>query len=82
MKLEDYKKAKSLIINSLLNHNPISIYEYGSYNYPGLSDIDLFVVLNNRKQKNLHKTLVALKSNSYLKNLYLTQQLWLFQKKF
>ena len=51
MKLEDYKKAKSLIINSLLNHNPISIYEYGSYNYPGLSDIDLFVVLNNRKQK-------------------------------
>ena len=48
MKIEDYTKAKSKIIARLSIHNPVSIYEYGTYKFPGLSDIDLIVVLKNK----------------------------------
>lgn len=58
--LSHYILAKKKIINLLNKKYIISIYEYGNYNYPGLSDIDLMIVVNEKKVKNLNKDLIAL----------------------
>ena len=56
MRKNDYRLAKKEITNILKNQKIVSAYEYGSYNNPGLSDIDLFIVLN-KKNTQLKKIL-------------------------
>jgi len=55
MKKHDYKIAQKKISNYLLDKNIIAAYEYGSYKNPGLSDIDLFIVVKNIKYNSLGK---------------------------
>lgn len=66
MRKNDYRLAKKEITNILKNQKIVSAYEYGSYNNPGLSDIDLFIVLN-KKNTELKKILNKLKNSESLK---------------
>ena len=49
--IKDYIVAKKKIINIAYKYNFLSIYEYGSYKNPGLSDIDIIIVLRKKKSK-------------------------------
>jgi len=60
MKKHDYKIAKKKISNYLSDKNIVAAYEYGSYKNPGLSDIDLFIVIKNAKYNSLGKTIADL----------------------
>ena len=66
MRKNDYRLAKKEITNILKNQKIVSAYEYGSYNNPGLSDIDLFIVLN-KKNTELKKILNKIKNSENLK---------------
>lgn len=61
MKKNDYKKATQKISKYLLNKDILSAYEYGSYKNPGLSDIDLFIIIKNKKYNLLKKIIDDLK---------------------
>ena len=61
--IEAYTLAKKQIVDIANKYNFLSIYEYGSYRNPGLSDIDLFLVIKKKKNplikeflKNIEKT--------------------------
>lgn len=55
IELDFYHKARRVLINAFKN-NPcvIAIYEYGTINAPGISDIDIILVIN-KKKKNFFK---------------------------
>ena len=61
MKKRDYIIAIKSISKLLENKDIISAYEYGSYKNPGLSDIDLFLVIKNKKNSLLKKIINNLK---------------------
>ncbi len=61
MKKRDYIIAIKNISKLLENKDIISAYEYGSYKNPGLSDIDLFLVIKNKKNSLLKKIINNLK---------------------
>ena len=61
MKKRDYIIAIKKISKLLENKDIISAYEYGSYKNPGLSDIDLFLVIKNKKNSLLKKIVNNLK---------------------
>ena len=52
IELDFYHKARRVLINAFKN-NPcvIAIYEYGTINAPGISDIDIILVINKKKKK-------------------------------
>ena len=56
MLLKDYKKCTGQIVQ-LLKSSVHSIYEYGTYKNPGLSDIDLILVIDFPKKSIKHKVL-------------------------
>ncbi len=51
--IKDYSLAKKEIAKIAKDYNFISLYEYGSYNNPGLSDIDLFLIIHKKKNERL-----------------------------
>ena len=53
MKKNDYILAIKKVSKLLRNKQILSAYEYGSYKNPGLSDIDLFLIIE-KKTKNSH----------------------------
>ena len=57
--LKNYKECLKNL-TQILGKDVDSIYEYGSFRNPGLSDIDLIVVINN-PNKNLKTKLVEIK---------------------
>ena len=63
MKKKDYNLARKRISEILAREDIISAYEYGSYKNPGLSDIDLIIVIKNRKISNIKTIIRHLKQN-------------------
>ena len=61
MKKKDYIVAIKNISKLFANKNILSAYEYGSYKNPGLSDIDLFIIIKNKKNSYLKKIINNLK---------------------
>ena len=55
MKRNDYINATKKISKFLVNKDILSAFEYGSYKNPGLSDIDLFIIIKNKKYNSLNK---------------------------
>lgn len=61
MKLKHYKQALKKISKAASSKKIISCYDYGSYKNPGISDIDLFVILNNSHNSELKKFIKEIK---------------------
>jgi hypothetical protein len=65
--IKDYSLAKKEISKIAKDYNFFSLYEYGSYNNPGLSDIDLFLIINKKKKQEIKKFIKDIKNNTRLK---------------
>ena len=61
MKIKHYKQALKKISKAASGKKIISCYDYGSYKNPGLSDIDLFVILKNSCNSELKKFIKEIK---------------------
>lgn len=49
---DDYQKARDILRASIKKYNFISdIWEFGSYKNPGLSDMDLMIIINDKANK-------------------------------
>ena len=68
MLLKDYKKCTGQIVQ-LLKSSVHSIYEYGTYKNPGLSDIDLILVIDFPKKSIKHKVLKIKKNINFFLNI-------------
>jgi hypothetical protein len=64
MLLKDYKECKGQIVK-LLKRSVHSVYEYGTYKNPGLSDIDLIIVIDFPKKSIKHKVLKIKKKYNF-----------------
>ena len=65
--IKDYSLAKKEIAKIAKDYNFISLYEYGSYNNPGLSDIDLFLIIHKKKKREIKRFIKDIKNNTRLK---------------
>ena len=61
MEIQHYKQALKKISKAASGKKIISCYDYGSYKNPGLSDIDLFVILKNSYNAELKKFIKEIK---------------------
>ena len=61
MKIKNYKQALKRISKIISNQKILSCYDYGSYKNPGISDIDLFLILNNNYNSKLKKIVDEIK---------------------
>ena len=64
--IKDYNLARKEISFIAKDYNFFSLYEYGSYKNPGLSDIDLFLIINQKKKSDIKKFLKEIKNNRKL----------------
>ncbi len=61
--IKDYSLAKKQIARIAKDYNFFSLYEYGSYKSPGLSDIDLFLIINKKKGQEIKRFIKDIKNN-------------------
>ena len=83
MKKSDYKKAINHLVKYHLNHKDyIAAFEYGSYKNPGLSDIDLIIIIKDKKIQNLKQKIFDIKNDVKLKFFFEYSNIMITSKRF
>ena len=83
MKRSDYKKAINHLVKYHLNHKDyIAAFEYGSYKNPGLSDIDLIIIIKDKKIQNLKQKIFDIKNDVKLKFFFEYSNIMITSKRF